>query len=162
MTPDTASKKKSLETFSREITANLMGGIGYFYGTSIVDRGFSHEWDEEEEFGFASARGGDGGDEVQEKGARLTEPRALLTATPSRSFFPRGFYWDEGFHLKHIGQWDNDLSLEILKDWIDLIDDDGWVAREQILGEEARSKVMIIDRICVLLTILTFSLPRCP
>lgn len=32
-------------------------------------------------------------------------------------------------------------SLEILKDWIDLIDDNGWVAREQILGEEARSKV---------------------
>ena len=32
-------------------------------------------------------------------------------------------------------------SLEILKDWVDLIDDDGWVAREQILGEEARSKV---------------------
>lgn len=32
-------------------------------------------------------------------------------------------------------------SLEILKDWISLIDDDGWVAREQILGEEARSKV---------------------
>jgi hypothetical protein len=31
-------------------------------------------------------------------------------------------------------------SLEILKDWINLIDDDGWVAREQILGEEARSK----------------------
>lgn len=34
-----------------------------------------------------------------------------------------------------------DCSLEILKDWVDLIDDDGWVAREQILGEEARSKV---------------------
>lgn len=32
-------------------------------------------------------------------------------------------------------------SLEILKSWIGLIDDDGWVAREQILGEEARSKV---------------------
>ena len=32
-------------------------------------------------------------------------------------------------------------SLEILKDWIGLIDEDGWVAREQILGEEARSKV---------------------
>lgn len=32
-------------------------------------------------------------------------------------------------------------SLEILKDWINLIDEDGWVAREQILGEEARSKV---------------------
>jgi mannosyl-oligosaccharide glucosidase len=35
----------------------------------------------------------------------------------------------------------NSCSLEILKDWINLIDDDGWVAREQILGEEARSKV---------------------
>jgi len=32
-------------------------------------------------------------------------------------------------------------SLEILKDWVDLIDENGWVAREQILGEEARSKV---------------------
>ena len=67
---------------------------------------------------------------------------------------------DEGFHLLHIGAWDNDFrfcimsichkivfddflsgSLEILKDWVNLIDDDGWVAREQILGEEARSKV---------------------
>lgn len=28
-----------------------------------------------------------------------------------------------------------------MKSWIDLIDDNGWVAREQILGEEARSKV---------------------
>jgi mannosyl-oligosaccharide glucosidase len=69
------------------------------------------------------------------------------------------FLRDEGFHLLHIGAWDNDfrcsvpyacneiyddflpLSLEILKSWIDLIDEDGWVAREQILGEEARSKV---------------------
>ena len=32
-------------------------------------------------------------------------------------------------------------SLEILKDWIGLIDENGWVAREQILGDEARSKV---------------------
>lgn len=32
-------------------------------------------------------------------------------------------------------------SLEILKDWIGLIDENGWVGREQILGEEARSKV---------------------
>jgi hypothetical protein len=32
-------------------------------------------------------------------------------------------------------------SLEILSSWIALIDSNGWVAREQILGEEARSKV---------------------
>lgn len=36
------------------------------------------------------------------------------------------------------------FSLEILKDWIGLIDEDGWVAREQILGEEARSKVILM------------------
>ena len=50
---------------------------------------------------------------------------------------------DEGFHLLHIGAWDNALSLEILKDWLNLIDEDGWVGREQILGEEARSRVSI-------------------
>lgn len=50
---------------------------------------------------------------------------------------------DEGFHLLHIGAWDNALSLEILKDWVNLVDEEGWVGREQILGEEARSRVRI-------------------
>lgn len=128
-----SEKQASLEAFSRAVTSNLVAGVGYFYGTSIVDKKFSYEWDEEDDSATA--------EEDESKGAKLTDPKALLTATPSRSFFPRGFYWDEGFHLLHIAQWDNDFSLEILKDWINLIDDDGWVAREQILGEEARSKV---------------------
>jgi mannosyl-oligosaccharide glucosidase len=34
-------------------------------------------------------------------------------------------------------------SLEILRDWFNLIDDDGWVGREQILGAEARSRVRV-------------------
>ncbi|KAK7693188.1 hypothetical protein QCA50_002754 [Cerrena zonata] len=128
------SKLDSLKEFSKAITSNLIGGIGYFYGTSIVDKGFAYEWDQDDDTDEQD-------EDDKKKGARLTEPKALLTATPSRSFFPRGFYWDEGFHLLHVGEWDNDLSLEILKDWINLIDDNGWVAREQILGEEARSKV---------------------
>ena len=33
------------------------------------------------------------------------------------------------------------MSLEIIRSWFNLIDDDGWIAREQILGQEARSKV---------------------
>ena len=33
------------------------------------------------------------------------------------------------------------LSLEIVKSWFSLMDDDGWIPREQILGPEARSKV---------------------
>lgn len=70
------------EKFSQDITSNLLGGIGYFYGSSIEDHGFSYEWDED-----------DGDLNNKPKGPRLSEPRELLTATPSRSFFPRGFYW---------------------------------------------------------------------
>jgi len=32
-------------------------------------------------------------------------------------------------------------SLDIVKSWFSLIDEDGWIGREQILGPEARSKV---------------------
>jgi mannosyl-oligosaccharide glucosidase len=34
-----------------------------------------------------------------------------------------------------------DDSLEIIGSWLSLMDDQGWIAREQILGDEARSKV---------------------
>lgn len=81
------ANRDSLEAFSKAITSNLVGGVGYFYGTSIVDRKFSYEWDEED----SPSDVGDG-----ETGPRLTEPKSLLTATPSRSFFPRGFYWCAG------------------------------------------------------------------
>lgn len=121
--------------FAKALTASMLGGIGYFYGPSIIDRNFRHPYDEEDdddEEGSGSRR---------EPKPELTEPHELYTSTPSRSFFPRGFYWDEGFHLMLVGAWDNDLSLEILKSWVNLIDEDGWVGREQILGEEARSKV---------------------
>ncbi|KAF8448061.1 glycoside hydrolase family 63 protein [Boletus edulis BED1] len=137
-TPDSfdVSDYGALKSFSKAITSSLLGGIGYFYGTSIINKGFAFEWDQEDDYDYD----GDGTQDT-EQGATFTEPLALFTATPSRSFFPRGFYWDEGFHLLHIGQWDNDLSLEILRDWINLIDENGWVAREQILGDEARSRV---------------------
>jgi mannosyl-oligosaccharide glucosidase len=68
--------------FSKAITANLLGGVGYFYGPSIIQRKSSYEWDDDAD-GIAD----------EEEGPRLTESRGLLTATPSRSFFPRGFYW---------------------------------------------------------------------
>jgi hypothetical protein len=80
-----ANNHSELEDFSKAITANLLGGVGYFYGTSIVNNKFSYEWDEDTET--------NGDVPEEEKGSHLTEPRELLTATPSRSFFPRGFYW---------------------------------------------------------------------
>ena len=123
--------------FSQNLFSNLMGGIGYFHGTSLVDRTYADEYAEGEE-GFweesqaAQKRSG----ESKEEG-----PTELFTSIPSRPTFPRGFYWDEGFHLLPISEWDMDLALGIVKSWLSLVDDDGWIAREQILGGEARSKV---------------------
>ena len=76
---------EGLRQFSKAITSNLVGGIGYFYGNSIVDRHFAHEWDQDDDDASEEAS--------KEKGPTLAPPKGLLTATPSRSFFPRGFYW---------------------------------------------------------------------
>ena len=111
--------------FSQSLLSNLMGGIGYFYGTSKIDVSSIPEY---KESGDTAA--------VEEQG-----PSELFTSVPSRPFFPRGFFWDEGFHLLVIMDWDMDVALDIVSSWFNLMDDDGWIAREQILGPEARSKV---------------------
>lgn len=49
--------------------------------------------------------------------------------------------WDSGFDHHLIEAFDPELSLDIITSWANLIDDNGWLAREQILGDEARSKV---------------------
>ena len=122
--------------FSQAMLSNLVGGIGYFYGDSLVDRSYASEYEEENE-GFW--------EETADARARAQinreQPAELFTSVPSRPFFPRGFLWDEGFHLFPIAEWDMDLTLEIVQSWFNLMDDDGWIAREQILGPEARSKV---------------------
>ncbi|KAL3458692.1 glycoside hydrolase [Aspergillus heterothallicus] len=122
--------------FSKSMLSNLIGGIGFFHGTDVVDRSAAPEYEEENE-GFW--------EETEEARGRaqpvLEGPKDLFTSVPSRPFFPRGFLWDEGFHLIPILDWDPDLALEIVKSWISLMDEDGWIAREQILGAEARSKV---------------------
>ncbi|KAJ8476372.1 hypothetical protein OPV22_020099 [Ensete ventricosum] len=106
----------------RAAIGNLLGGIGYFYGQSRIalPKGFT-----------------------QENGDKFISywPAALFTAVPSRSFFPRGFLWDEGFHQMIIGRWDAKLSMDIIGHWLDLINIDGWIPREQILGAESLSKV---------------------
>ncbi|ONK58208.1 uncharacterized protein A4U43_C09F9600 [Asparagus officinalis] len=101
---------------------NLLGGIGYFYGQSKISlpKGFKQK---------------DGKDFL------LYWPAALFTAVPSRSFFPRGFLWDEGFHQLIIWRWDVKICMDIVGHWLDLINIDGWIPREQILGAEALSKV---------------------
>ncbi len=51
----------------------MLGGIGYFFGTSDVRKNGT-------------------------EGVGQSWPAALFSAVPSRPFFPRGFIWDEGFH----------------------------------------------------------------
>jgi len=122
--------------FGRSMFSNLIGGIGYFYGQSVTDRSYAPEYDEENE-GFWE----DAAEARARKQEKLEGPYELFSSIPSRPFFPRGFLWDEGFHLLPISDWDMDLTLEIVKSWFNLMDEDGWIAREQILGPEARSKV---------------------
>jgi mannosyl-oligosaccharide glucosidase len=122
--------------FGKSMFSNLVGGIGYFHGHQIIDRSYAPEYEEDDEEFWVEAAKAKGRTKPDLEG-----PYELFTSVPSRPFFPRGFLWDEGFHLIPIADWDIDLTLEIVKSWYNTMDDDGWIAREQILGHEARSKV---------------------
>ncbi|KAF7560978.1 hypothetical protein G7046_g3168 [Stylonectria norvegica] len=131
--PFTAEKYKR---FGKSMFSNLLGGVGYFNGHQIIDRSYAPEYEEENEGFWEEAAQARARKQQDDEG-----PYELFTSVPSRPFFPRGFLWDEGFHLVPIADWDIDLTLEIVKSWFNTMDEDGWIAREQILGPEARSKV---------------------
>ncbi|KAF5746454.1 mannosyl-oligosaccharide glucosidase GCS1 [Tripterygium wilfordii] len=101
---------------------NMLGGIGYFYGQSKISQPGKSNVKTHDNF-------------------ILYWPAELYTAVPSRPFFPRGFLWDEGFHQLLIWRWDIRICLDIVGHWLDLMNIDGWIPREQILGAEALSKV---------------------
>nr|XP_004504457.1 mannosyl-oligosaccharide glucosidase GCS1-like isoform X2 [Cicer arietinum] len=101
---------------------SLLGGIGYFYGQSKI--ALSRTLNNREHVAYL-----------------LYWPAELYTAVPCRSIFPRGFLWDEGFHQLLIWRWDIHISLDIIGHWLDLINIDGWIPREQILGAEALSRI---------------------
>lgn len=102
--------------FAQAALSNMVGGIGYFYGKSrVISRYLKEPVDYWES--------------------------ALYTGVPSRPFFPRGFLWDEGFHQLLISQWDTGISMDVIGHWLDLMNSEGWIPREQILGDEARTKV---------------------
>ncbi|KAK7399994.1 hypothetical protein VNO78_11192 [Psophocarpus tetragonolobus] len=101
---------------------NLLGGIGYFYGQSKI--AVSRIFNLTEHVDYISYW-----------------PAELYTAVPCRPSFPRGFLWDEGFHQLIVWRWDIHISLDIIGHWLDLMNADGWIPREQILGAEALSRV---------------------
>ncbi|KAK8805443.1 hypothetical protein WA158_002099 [Blastocystis sp. Blastoise] len=100
---------------ARHMLSNLLGGIGWFNGNTVLKN---------------------------EEGQNMyTDYGHLYTHVPSRSFFPRGFLWDEGFHLLVTCRWDVSLCTDILTSWFQRIYSNGYIEREQILGNESRSKV---------------------
>jgi mannosyl-oligosaccharide glucosidase len=84
--------------------SNMLGGIGFFTGQSLVKSIYTQE-------------------------PLLYWHSNLYTAVPSRSFFPRGFLWDEGFHNVLINQWDPEITKDIISHWLDLMNIEGWIPR---------------------------------
>lgn len=104
-TPSAQFKDAKYDGFSKALFSNLFGGVGYFHGSSVVDVSYAPEYDEEDEgfwTGVAEAR--------QRMQPTLQGPYELFTAVPSRPFFPRGFLWDEGFHLLPVLDYDIDFT----------------------------------------------------
>lgn len=128
--------KDKYANFTQALLSNLLGGLGFFHGDSKVDNSRAPEYQETDLKFWEKAETAMGRADIT-----TAPPTSLFTFTPSRPFFPRGFLWDEGFHLLPILEWDLDLAVSVLRSWLNLMDDDGWIAREQILGPEARSRV---------------------
>lgn len=122
--------------FSQALLSDLLGGLGFFHGTSRVDRSNAPDYKEVDVDFWLKGKAAMGSAQVIS-----TEPSSLLSFTPSRPSFPRGFLWDEGFHLLPVIEWDLDLAVSVFRSWLYQMDKDGWIAREQILGPEARSRV---------------------
>uniref|UniRef100_A0A8R1TW19 Mannosyl-oligosaccharide glucosidase n=1 Tax=Onchocerca volvulus TaxID=6282 RepID=A0A8R1TW19_ONCVO len=96
--------------------SNMLGTVSYAHGSNRVQSSYSSR-------------------------QSLFGPHSLLSTCPSRSVFPRGFLWDEGFHQLLLMKFDPDLSLEIIASWLDTMNVDGWIPREMILGKEAELRV---------------------
>ncbi|KAK7746002.1 Processing alpha glucosidase I [Cytospora paraplurivora] len=122
--------------FSQAVLSNLLGGLAFLHGDSKVDFSSPPDYEEADVEFWQKEESAVGGVSIT-----TTGPTSLLSFTPSRPSFPRGFLWDEGFHLLPVMEWDLDLAVSVFRSWLDQMDKNGWIAREQVLGPEARSRM---------------------
>lgn len=100
-----------MKNMRKAAVSNLLGGLSYTYGRIKTTADITSSWPTQ-------------------------PPHELFSSTPSRGKFPRGFLWDEGFHLLIICRWDKVLCLEIVKSWFNTMNAEGWIPREQARGDE--------------------------
>lgn len=108
-------EKDLLLNFAKVTFSNMAGSLGYFYGSSLVRDDNNNKYYNKDI-----------------SNAVKYWKAGLLTVVPSRSQFPRGFLWDDGFHGLLLGSWNIDLELNILGHWMDLLNYQGWIPREQV------------------------------
>ncbi|CAG2176160.1 unnamed protein product, partial [Oppiella nova] len=93
----------------------MLGSIGYFNGNQSVTSP-----------GMASPK--------------WYGPLEMLSAVPSRPVFPRPFLWDDGFHNLVIQRWNSSLTLKIMNSWFNIMNIDGWIPLEIVIGSESVAK----------------------
>lgn len=114
--------------------SNTLGSMGYFYGPSLVQLPPGSKLPKGTG-GKTNTRSSSSSSSSSDAGSAATgglvesQARPLFTAVPSRSFFPRGFLWDEGFHQLLVQQWDLRASCDAIGHWLDVMNADGWIPR---------------------------------
>lgn len=156
----------SYKAVAKTALSSLLGGMGYFAGSPLV--GIAAV--DDSSLASTNSVGGDSGSAVFSSSSssgkcpdhdRSTTNRGsmigLFSASPSRTVFPRGFLWDEGFHQMVISKWNVHLSLQSLATWLNAMHfpvhkqaceyvmgnncAGGWIPREMILGDSGESRV---------------------
>ncbi|KAI1698876.1 mannosyl-oligosaccharide glucosidase [Ditylenchus destructor] len=113
----TKSEEPQRKQAALHAVANLLGGIGFWHGYTPIrnDNGSYSDYG----------------------------PISILSTVPSRPWFPRPFLWDDGFHELLVRRVDPELSTQIAASWLDTMDQNGWIPREQSLDPEGRARMPI-------------------
>ena len=104
----------SLGEMRKGAISNLLGGLCYAYGSILTKHVL-------------------GQNDITYDTQEMKE---LFSTSPSRISFPRGFLWDEGFHLLLVCRWNRRTCMEIIKSWLNTMSSTGWIPREQTRGAE--------------------------